>query len=342
MTDAVPEVGSMDRSSQLDDVLALPDHLRDASWRVDGAKIEPFDAPGGLVVCGMGGSAIGGDLASVALGNRLSRPLTTERGYELPSCMLPDRAVLCSSYSGDTEETIAGYEAAEALGAKRIVATTGGALAEAARRDGVPVIGLPSGLQPRAAVGYLFTVAAEVAAITGAAPGIRMEIDSSAAHLQEAAPALIERAAEIAELIEGSIPVIYGADLTVPVAFRWKTQINENAKLPAFTSQLPEADHNEIAGWEGVPESVRMSAVFLEDRDQHPRVRQRFELTAKLIEPGASAIVPLETEGDSRTERLLWAVMLGDLVSLRLATSHGVDPSSIETIERLKELLGEP
>src|SRR5436190_1370131 len=154
---------------QLDDVLALPDHLSDALWRVGSARIEPFDAPGGLVVCGMGGSAIGGDLAAVAFGNRLSRPLTTERGYELPFAMLPDRAVLCSSYSGDTEETLAAYEAAEALGARRIVATTGGQLAEAARRDRVPVIGLPGGLQPRAAVGYLFTVAAEVAALTGAA-----------------------------------------------------------------------------------------------------------------------------------------------------------------------------
>ena len=193
--------------------------------------------------------------------------------------------MLCSSYSGDTEETIACYEAAEALGARRIVATTGGELAAAARRDGVPVIGLPAGLQPRAAVGYLFTVAAEVAALVGAAPGIRTEIDSSAAHLREASDALAELAAELAERLEGSIPVIYGADLTVPVAVRWKTQINENAKLPAFAAELPEADHNEIAGWEGAGEAGRLSAVFLEDRDQHPRVRQRFELTAKLVEP---------------------------------------------------------
>jgi glucose/mannose-6-phosphate isomerase len=331
-----------DQANQLDDVLALPDHLSDALWRVESAKIEPFDAPGGLVVCGMGGSAIGGDLAAVAFGNRLTRPLTTERGYELPFAMLPDRAVLCSSYSGDTEETIACYDAAEALGAPRIVATTGGQLAAAARRDGVPVIGLPAGLQPRAAVGYLFTAAAEVAALTGAAPGIRTEIDSSGAHLREASPALVERAAELADLQDGSIPVIYGADLTVPVALRWKTQINENAKLPAFTAGLPEADHNEIEGWAGGDEAGRMSAIFLEDRDQHPRVRQRFELTAKLIEPSARSVTRLETEGESRTERMLWAVVLGDLLSLQLAARRGVDPSSIEMIDRLKDELGPP
>ena len=342
MSDALAEVRAADRDNQLDDVLALPDHLSDALWRVESAKLDPFDAPGGLVVCGMGGSAIGGDLAAVAFGNRLSRPLTTERGYELPSCMLPDRAVLCSSYSGDTEETIASYEAAEALGAPRIVATTGGRLGEAARRDGVPVIGLPSGLQPRAAVGYLFTVAAEVAALVGAAPGIRTEIDSSAAHLREVSGEVVGRAAELAKAIDGSIPVIYGADLTVPVAVRWKTQINENAKLPAFTGELPEADHNEIEGWGGRDESVPLSAVFLEDRDQHPRVRQRIELTAKMIESGPTTVARLETEGESRTERLLWAVMLGDLLSLHLAAARGVDPSPTEALDRLKEELGRP
>jgi glucose/mannose-6-phosphate isomerase len=342
VSDAQAEVRAADRSNQLDDVLGLPDQLSDALWRVESAKLEAFDAAGGLVVCGMGGSAIGGDLAAVAFGSRLSRPLDTVRSYELPSSTLPDQAVLCSSYSGDTEETIACFEAAAALGAPRIVATNGGKLAAEARRDGVPVIGLPAGLQPRAAVGYLFAVAAEVAALVGAAPGIRTEIDSSAAHLRDASDALAGLAAQLAERLDGSIPVIYGADLTVPVAVRWKTQVNENAKLPAFAAELPEADHNEIAGWGGAGETGRLSAVFLEDRDQHPRVRQRFELTAKLIEGDAMAVARVETEGESRTERLLWAVMLGDLLSLHLAARRGVDPSRIEAIERLKEELGRP
>jgi glucose/mannose-6-phosphate isomerase len=341
-SDAEARLRERDSSNQLDDVLALPDHLSDALWRVESARVQPFEAPGGLVVCGMGGSAIGSDLAAAAFGSRLSRPLTTERGYELPESMLPDRAVLCSSYSGDTEETIACFEAAEALGAPRLVATTGGALAAAARREGVPVIGLPAGLQPRSAVGYMFTVTAEVAALVGAAAGIRTEIDSSAVHLREASEGLARLAGEITERLDGSIPVVYGADLTNPVAVRWKTQINENAKLLAFASSLPEADHNEIAGWHGAPQAGRLSAVFLEDPDQHPRVRQRVELTAKLIEDGAAAVVRVETKGDSRTERLLWAVMLGDLVSLNLAARRGVDPSPVEVIDRLKEELGHP
>lgn len=327
-----------DPSGQLDDVLALPDHLRDALWRVESAKLKPFQA-GGLVVAGMGGSAIGGNLAAVAFGSRLTAPLAVIRGYELPASLPPDRAVLCSSYSGNTEETLACYEAAEAVGAQRIAATTGGRLAELARADGVPVIGLPAGLQPRAAVGYAFTVAAEVAAIAGTADPIRTEIDGAAAHLEAARENATERAGEIADALDGAVPCVYGADLTAPVCYRWKCQLNENAKLPAFSHELPEADHNEIVGWESGSDWP-LAAVFLTDRDQHPRIRERFELTAKLVAPQARAAITVETEGETRTERLLWTVLLGDLLSLQLAARRGVDPQPVEVIERLKAELG--
>ena len=160
--------------------------------------------------------------------------------------------MLCSSYSGDTEETLACFAAAEALGARRIVASTGGALVEAARAAGVPVIGLPGLLPaPRTAVAYMLVCAAEVAALAGAAPRIHTEIDAAAAFLEERSGGLQTRAEEIAAASRARTPVITGAELTAPVARRWKTQINENAKLPAFFSELPEADHNELCGWSG-------------------------------------------------------------------------------------------
>lgn len=342
MTDALAALRSVDSAGQLADVMALPEQLSDALWRVESAGLEPGGGLGGLLVCGMGGSAVGGDLAAAAAGDRICRPMATVRGYALASWATPETTVLCASYSGDTEETLACYEAAEALGAERIAVTTGGALAEAARGDGVPVVGLPAGLQPRAAVAYLFVAAAEVAALRGVAPGLRTEIDSSAAYLAERAGLLAAQAEELAGRLDGSTAVIYGADLTAPVAYRWKSQINENAKLPAFWHELPEMDHNEIAGWEGAPDLGRFAAVFLEDSDQHPRVRQRIELTARLIEPAAAEVVRVETEGRTRTERMLAAVMLGDLVSLHLAARRGVDPSPVAVIERLKDELGRP
>jgi glucose/mannose-6-phosphate isomerase len=319
----------------LDDILAIPDHLRDALWRVESARLEQVDAAG-LIVCGMGGSAIGGDLAAAALGSRLTRPLITVRGYELPSWATPDWTVLCSSYSGTTEETVACFIAAEALGARRAVASTGGALVDGAREAGVPVIGLPGLLPaPRTAVAYMLVCSAEMAALAGIAPSLHTEIDAAAAFLAERSDELRSRAAEIAALLQGSSPVIAGADLTAPVARRWKTQINENAKVPAFHSELPEANHNEICGWDG----DAFSAVLLEDVDQHPRQRRRFELTGETIAARGATVVRLETEGETRIARLLWATMLGDLVSLGLAEARGVDPLPVEAIEDFKAAL---
>ena len=323
----------------LDAVRAIPDHLRDALWRIESARAQSMEAPAAFV-CGMGGSAIGGDLAAAALSDRLTKPLITARGYELPSWAPAGSAVLCSSYSGGTEETLACYAAAEALGAQRLVASTGGELAEAARRDGVPVIGLPAGLQPRAAVGYMFCVAAELAALAEAGPRIHTEIDAAASHLQDTFSAAEELASDFAARIGAAIPVITGSDLTAPVAYRWKTQVNENTKLPAFASVLPEADHNELEGWTGAED--RFAAIFLEDRDQHPRERRRIELTAKAVDSHAAAVIRLETQGETRTERILHAVMLGDLVSLELAKARGIDPMPVEGIEAFKAELGRP
>ncbi|MQA75314.1 MAG: bifunctional phosphoglucose/phosphomannose isomerase [Solirubrobacterales bacterium] len=339
MSDPLATIREIDASNQLDAVLSLPDQLRDALWRVESAGLEPAEA-NGLVVCGMGGSAIGGALARAALGDGLARSMEVFRDYELPPWTSPERAILCVSYSGDTEETLACFEAADAIGARRYAATTGGALARAARAAEVPVIGLPAGLQPRHAVGYGFTVACEIAALVGAAAGIRTEIDTAAAHLESARDTLVAGAAEIAEQLSGSVPVIYGCDLTVPVAYRWKSQINENAKRHAFDHQLPELDHNEIVGWTRDAEPAPFAAVFLTDRDQHPRQRERAELTANLIEPTARSVISIETEGETRVARLLWAVLLGDLVSLYLAADGGVDPGPIEMIERVKDELG--
>ena len=167
------------------------------------------------MVCGMGGSAIGGDLAAAALGDRLTRPLLTVRGYELPSWATPEWTVLCSSYSGNTEETLACFAAAEALGARRLVASTGGELVDGAREAGVPVIGLPGIFQPRAAVAYMLVVAAEVAALAGVGAADphrdrRRRRLPRASEPRPCAPAPRRSPPRLG----GAVPVVYGADLT--------------------------------------------------------------------------------------------------------------------------------
>ncbi|MGO9322444.1 MAG: bifunctional phosphoglucose/phosphomannose isomerase [Solirubrobacteraceae bacterium] len=338
-------IARVDPSGQLADVLALPEHLRDALWRVESAIMQDWDTTAGLVVAGMGGSAIGGALARAAMGDHASRPIFVTRAYGLPPWTTPDTMVLCASYSGDTEETLACYESAGALGAKRTVVTTGGRLAEMARADGVPVIPLPSGFQPRAAVAYMIVAALEVAALCGAGPRLTPEIDVAASHIEqlvtEWGPDAPEDslAKELARRLHGTTPVVAGAGLTSPIAYRWKTQINENAKQPCFWNELPELDHNEISGWEGASEVGRFSAVFLDDSDAHPRVKERMDLTERLIAGNAVASFRLETRGQTAIERVISLVLLGDLVSIYLAALRGVDPGPVKLIEELKTAL---
>jgi glucose/mannose-6-phosphate isomerase len=338
-------IAAVDGGGMLADILNLPDQLRDALWRVESADLEPHDSPGGLVVAGMGGSAIGGLLARAALGDRASRPIVLARGYELPAWTTPDTTVLCASYSGETEETLAVYEAAGALGATRIVASTGGTLAEAAAADGVSIVPIPGGFQPRTAVAYSLVIALEVAALCGTGESLHAEIDVAAAHAER----LVEEwgpdgaddclAKVLACGLHGTIVQIVGAGLTAPIAYRWKTQFNENPKLPALSGELPEIDHNELAGWQGAAALGRFSAVFLDDSDLHPRIRQRVELTRGLIARSAAATYRVESVGETATERLISLVLLGDLVSLYVAVLQGVDPTPVEVMDHLKETL---
>ncbi|HVW16637.1 MAG TPA: bifunctional phosphoglucose/phosphomannose isomerase [Solirubrobacteraceae bacterium] len=338
-------ISEVDTADMLEDVLAIPEHLRDAQWKVESADLEAWDSPGGMIVAGMGGSAIGGALARAALGDTASRPLLSSRAYGLPAWTTPDTTVLCASYSGETEETLAAYEAAGALGARRVVVTTGGRLAAQARAEDVPVIPVAGGFQPRAAVAYMFVAALEVAALCGVGPRMNSEIDVAAEHLESRvvewgpdAPS-DSLAKTIAADLHGSIPMIAGAGITEPIAYRWKTQINENAKLPAFSHELPELDHNEICGWEGAPGLGRFSAVFLEDEDLHPRVRERVLLTEELIADRAQATFRVSTSGRGPVERVMSLVLLGDLVSLYLAVLAGVDPTPVDVLVRFKHEL---
>ena len=338
-------IGRFDPTDQLTDVLAIPEHLRDALWKVESAGLDAWDSPGGLIVAGMGGSAIGGKLARAILGDHASRPLLAARAYGLPPWTTPDTTVLCASYSGDTEETLACYEAAGVIGARRIVVTSGGKLAAQARADGVPVVPVAGGFQPRAAVAYMTVAVLQIAALCGVGPGMNSELDVAADHLEElvnewgpeGAPDGLAKS--LARQLHGTVPVIAGAGLTTPIAYRWKTQFNENAKIPAYAQELPELNHNEVVGWAAAPEHGRFSAVFLDDCDTHPRVKERIDVTARLIGPGAAGVHRVESRGQTTVERVFSLVLLGDLVSVYLAALRGVDPAAVELLDRIKSEL---
>jgi len=334
-----------DPSGQFAAALAIGDHLRDALARSASVELGRWSSPGGLVVAGMGGSAVGAVLAGAILTGRASGPILSARGYELPPGTGAASTVLCASYSGNTEETLACFAAAGATGARRVALTSGGELARLAHEQGVPVLPLVGGLQPRAAVAYLLVGVLEVAAACGVGPSLRLELEHGARLLDaltaEWGPAGPDDAESktLARTLHGTVPVITGMGPTAPVAYRWKCQINENAEWPAFSSELPEADHNEIVGWAGAPGRGPFSAVLLEDRDAHPRLLRRAELTAALIATDAAGVHRVATRGETLVERVLSLVLLGDLVSLYLAVLGGVDPGPVAVIETLKEQL---
>jgi glucose/mannose-6-phosphate isomerase len=193
----------------------------------------------------------------------------------------------------------------------------------------------------------MFVAAMEVAALCGAGPRMKSEVDVAAEHLENCvvewgpdAPSG-SLAKSLAMSLHGSIPVVYGAGMTEAIAYRWKTQVNENAKLPAFAHELPEMDHNELCGWEGSPGLGKFSAVFLEDADQHPHIAKRFALTEELIAADAHATHRMSTVGHRPVERVMSLVLLGDLVSLYLAVLRGVDPTPVDLLVELKARLAE-
>jgi glucose/mannose-6-phosphate isomerase len=335
-------VAAVDSAHQAADILALADHLEDALWRVEAASLQPGATADGLIVAGMGGSGIGGALARAALWPQLARPLELARGADPPAWTGPDTLVLCSSYSGNTEETLAAYDAAGEAGAPRVVSSSGGELPARARRDKVPVIPLPGGFQPRAAVGYSFVVALEVAAVAGCAPSLRPEIEATVPFARSLAEEWGPDGAEdgdakrLARALHESVPVIAGPGPAAAAAYRWKCQFNENAKLPAFAAELPEAGHNEIVGWSDARDFGRFAAVFLEDPDAGKRMQTRIDLTAEIVGEQAAVVERVTPRGDTPLQRLVSHVLLGDLVSLYLAVLRGTDPIGIEPIHRLK------
>lgn len=345
---AAESIKAIDPANLTDDILAMPDHIEDALWRAESAMLVPAEAAA-LVVCGMGGSAIGADLALAAIGDRLNKPVMVIRGYDLPAWVTAETAVLISSYSGSTEETLSCYAQANARGCAIYVTSSGGSISEQAHAAAQPVIGLPGILQPRAAVAYGIVAATEIAITTGVVSSeVRAELAASAAPLRELAQSWAPTASEditpkrLARDAYGRLASIYGAGITASIAYRWRCQINENAKVPATDHALPEANHNEICGWDGASELVDQTAWFLRDKDQHPREHRRMELTAEIASAHGARAEIIDTIGETRFDRLFSTVLLGDLMSLYLAALRGVDPSPVPVIEGLKDSLGRP
>jgi glucose/mannose-6-phosphate isomerase len=309
----------------------------------------PAQAVREVAVCGMGGSAIAGDLVAGAYAERLRRPLAVVRDYYLPGWVGEDTLVVLSSYSGDTEETLTCAMQALERGSLAVAVTSGGKLAGFYGAQGVPVVPVPGdlGVPPRAALIHLLVPLLVLLERLEVLPSLDAELEEARATLA-ATPALYgpdvpeERnpAKQLAAALEGAVPLVYGAEATAAVALRWKCQFNENAKLPSFWAALPEQNHNEIVGFDGGGAvGQRLHLVLLRDPRQHRQVQRRFDLVRELTARHVRGTTAITAEGEGTLARVLDLVLLGDYASLYLACLLGVDPAPVDVIERLKDRL---
>ncbi len=351
--DAAASLAAADPGGMLAQVADLPRQLERAvglegAVRAGVAGLRgPFRE---LLVCGMGGSAIGGDYAA-AWAAPLGGCVRVHRGYQLPPGVDAATLLVFSSYSGDTEETLSAFEAAPS-GTAQLCVTTGGTLGERARARGVPVLLLPGGLQPRAALGHSLGVllwvlhAARLVCEPPAAALLATvrRLDAGRESFGPGAPQERNRAKQLALFLHGHMPwVVSGNGILAPVARRWKAQLHENAETMALASELPEMQHNEIMA-PPRPEAVcRLTRLlFQSGADEPPALQRRLRLTAELFAPHVAGSEWIEAEGATSLERMLHATLLGDFTSVYLAILNGVDPTPVGRIQELKARLRAP
>jgi glucose/mannose-6-phosphate isomerase len=313
-------------------IAGLPDQLREGG-RLGAAAGERLEPPTAIVFAGMGGSAIGGELLRGLIADACPVPITRVRGFGIPSWAGAGTLVVCVSYSGSTAETLACARQAHSQGASLLTVASGGELAELAGSWDAAEALVPPGLQPRAALGYLFGAIAGAFSGAGLAPPGLAGQAAAGAELADR-----EQARELGERLAETIPMVYGAGPLAIVAYRWKTQFNENAKMHAFSHAFPELGHNEIVGWQGAG-AAPFAVVMLRDPTDRAENRRMMDVTRDLIEGDACMIVEVEAAGDSPASRAFSLVALGDWVTYHAALARGVDPTPVERILALKDRL---
>lgn len=295
------------------------------------------------LLTGLGGSAAGGDFVKALFDDEGSVPFIVNRDYHLPKWVSDESLVYVSSYSGNTEETISAYHDAVQVGARRIVLTSGGKLAELARENGDDLILIPAGQPPRTALGFMLVPLVVASAKLGLIP--EQDFDGVLASLDEAVrrwgidrPFSENDAKQLGEAMQGAVSVLYGlGGWQAIVANRWKGQINENAKNMTFANAFPELNHNEILGWVKAHEQRvgQWLTVVLEDGSESAKMQARRDVTARLIQ-GVSPTARVHAFGATLLARMLTLVLMGDFVSLYLAALNDVDPENIDAINVLK------
>ena len=339
--DDLASLTSIDISGMLGQMTSFPSQLT-SSLRVDRRRDLEAET---VVVGGLGGSAMGGDVLAEYMAMSSSAPTFVVRDTTFPRWADERTLVVLMSYSGNTRETLSLYGSARERGCPMVVITSGGRLLEMAGQDGQDVVQVPSGLQPRAALGYLLGSAACVVESTGLAPmasDIRAFVPSLEALMQDLLPTSPQThnpAKRIAMSLVDSMPFVYAPRTLRSAATRWQTQINENAKMLCLSGEVPEMGHNQIVGWFDGTEDHRGRPVMLMPRSGRCASADLMRTIIDMFAEHGIDTVVAELEGSSPLESALHGIMLGDFVSYYLAILRGVDPTPVPSITELKDRL---
>ena len=333
---------ALDRSDIMSQMTSFPDQL---AWsrHMDLPLLEQVRD---VVICGMGGSAIAGDVIIDLLAPTCRSPITTSRHVELPAFAGPSTLALVISYSGNTAETNDLFQDARARKCQVVVVTSGGKLEELALEHSCPLLKVPGGNQPRASLGYLLGAVALALQRAGlcrphqevldAVPRLRSYLST----ISPEVPAPRNQAKKVALALRQAVPVFYAPRNVRSVALRWQNQVNENAKAVAFSGEIPEMDHNQIVGWCEGGQDCHCRPTFLLPTEMQPTVRRMTEVTLQMFNERGLDPVLVHLPGQGAMDNVLQGIALGDLVSYYLAMLRGVDPAPVAAIQEFKERIG--
>ncbi len=341
MLDDIKKIHAIDKSNMLAVISSLPSQIERTKSLIEGLEVPKLN-PSSIIVSGMGGSSVGGEMLRDWLIDKMQIPIVANRTSSLPRFAGRDTLCILVSYSGNTHETLACAEQALRRGSSVIGITSGGKLKALGRSKDFPCILLPPGLPPRGAIGYLFSSIAfllqEMALVR-----VEEEIQEARGFLEEIQhgwAANVEMrnndAKKIAKFIEKKTPTIYGHTHYNAVARRWKTQMNENAKTIAWWGEIPEMGHNEIEGWVGDSKGKKFVAIFLRDRHENTETRHQVEVTVEMLGK-KSKTHEVWAQGATVLSRMLYNMYLGDYVSFYLAVLKGIDPMPVGAIQEVKK-----
>ena len=337
----------VDTQGMFDAAAALPEQVDQAAARARGLPGLPDRSEiENVVVLGMGGSGIAGDILLATAAPFMALPVVVVKSYTLPAFVTESSLVFAISFSGDTEETVEAVSEAAVQGAKVVAVSGPGELRALATSWGAPLVEVPDDIaQPRAGLGALAIPPLIVLEEIGVFPGATEWIDLASRQLRRRRDKLVasgNEAEELARRIGSTIPLIHSAgSLGAAAAQRWKTQFNENAKVPAFWAQQPELCHNEVVGWGQHGDVTRqlITQVSLRHDHEHPQIMRRFDLVAEILREVVHGVEEVRAEGEGELAQLLDLILIGDFVSLHLAAQAGLDPGPVPILEELKQAL---